>query len=81
MSGHSDSGTQPEDRSVWRSNIDADSIRISGVDIKDRPDFSDAYFMSARWKVSGDSLTDEELDLLGDRYPELINEMAHESLN
>ena len=63
------------------SDIDIESITIDGVDTKDRPDFVDAYFSSANWKASGTDLTDDELDLLTDKYPELVNRMAHESLN
>lgn len=62
-------------------DIDIDkveNIEVDGVDTGDYPDFCDAFFNRAQWKESGDELTDDELELLGEQYPELLNEMAYE---
>lgn len=52
---------------------------VGGVKSWDYPDFSDAYFESAEY-TDGTELSDEELDALSDKYPDVINEMAHETL-
>ena len=69
---------EPIEKIACLDNIE--DMVVEGVDRKDRPDFSDAYFQSAQWKDSGISLTEEELDLLTETYPDLLNEMANESL-
>ena len=40
------------------------NIEIDGVDLRDAPDFVDAYIMDAR--VDGRQATDEELDQMND---------------
>jgi len=52
---------------------------VDGVDIKDYPDFCDAYFSYAEF-ANGVKLTDEELDELTDANFEIVNAMAAESL-
>jgi hypothetical protein len=59
---------------------DVYDIEIDGVDTRDYPDFCDAYFAAARWIATDKELTDDELDELGDNYPDFLNEMAYESL-
>lgn len=59
---------------------DIEDIQIDGVDPQDYPDFCDAYFVYACWKENGDELTEEQLDMLSEKYPEILNEMAYESL-
>jgi len=57
-----------------------ENLEIDGVDNRDYPDFCDAYF-SAGWHIKEDrELTDDELIQIGEDYPELLNEMAYESL-
>ena len=53
-------------------------IEISGVDPGDYPDFCDAFIASAYYQ--GRECTEEELEYLQDTYPELVNELAFESL-
>ena len=55
-------------------------VEVDGVDSKDYPDFCDAYFSHAVFEDTGEWLTDEQLEQLQDAYPELVNEMAYESL-
>ena len=57
-----------------------ENLEIDGVDNRDYPDFCDAYF-SAGWHIKEDrELTEDELIQIGEDYPELLNEMAYESL-
>ena len=57
-----------------------DDIYLDGVDIKDYPDFCDAYVESASFK--GVELTDEQLEELNmsDETREWVNANAYESL-
>lgn len=57
---------------------DVDDLTVEGVDRKDYPDFCDAFFDSG--SINGRELTEQELDDLSDKYPEIVNEMAFESL-
>jgi hypothetical protein len=56
--------------------IDLESILISGQYEWDYPDYSDAFISSANY-VSGDELTDEELDSLMSTYPDLVTNTIH----
>jgi hypothetical protein len=58
--------------------VDQSSLEIDGADSSDYPDFSDAYFSAGNYE-DGTPLTDDELDQLGNDYPEVVNEMAFES--
>lgn len=42
-------------------------ISIEGIDLKDYPDFSDAYITTATYKDTGIPLTEAELDILNDK--------------
>jgi hypothetical protein len=53
---------------------------VEGADPSDYPDFSDAYFSEAFYEDTGDALTEEELDQLGQVHGDILNEMAFESL-
>jgi hypothetical protein len=54
-------------------------VVVGGVDSGDFPDFCDAYFDLAYYE-DGTPLADHELDELGNLYPEVVNQMAFESL-
>lgn len=59
---------------------DVENLAVEGVDTKDYPDFCDAFF-SEGWHIKEDrELTEYELIELGEDYPELLNEMAYQSL-
>ena len=60
--------------------VDKDSIEIYGVDTQDYPDFADAFISSATF-TDWTPLTTKQLDQLQDKYPELVNELARQSLN
>lgn len=54
-------------------------VQVGGVDSRDFPDFCDAYFEEAYFE-DGTPLNDEEMEELTELYPEVLNEMAYESL-
>lgn len=53
-------------------------LEFENVDIKDYPDFSDAFLSNACY--ADRYLTDEELDYINDNEVEFINEQVHQSL-
>jgi len=55
------------------------NVEIDGVDMRDYPDFCDAYFSYAEY-ADGVKLSDDELDQLTDQNREQLNEMALESI-
>ena len=64
-------------------NIDINlvtELEVDGVDTRDYPDFCDAYFSYGVWLNTDKELTEHELDLLAEQYPDVLNEMAYHSL-
>lgn len=55
------------------------SVEIDGVDTRDYPDFSDAYFSFGIFKDNGEELNEIELEMLTNDYGDVVNEMAFES--
>ena len=55
-------------------------IEVDGVDPRDYPDFSDAYFSYACYE-DGTPLTDEELDKLADQNGDILHKKAFDSLH
>ena len=53
-------------------------LEIDGVDGRDYPDFSDAYFSYACYE-DGTELTDDELNELTDSHGDIVNQMAFDS--
>ena len=58
---------------------DVNSLKIEGVEPKDYPDFCDAFFASGRHIKKDRELTENELNELTDKYPDVLNQMAFES--
>ena len=56
------------------------NIEVDGVDPRDFPDFSDAYFSYACYE-DGTPLTDQELDKLADQNGDILYEKAYDSLH
>ena len=51
-------------------------VEVDGIDMKDYPDFCDAYFSSAIFEDTLEELTDDQLDELRELYPsELLEEV------
>jgi len=59
--------------------VDLKSLTVDGVDPHDRPDFSDAYFSEGTY-TDGTSLSDQDLATLSEEHGDLLNDMAHESM-
>jgi hypothetical protein len=55
-------------------------IEVDGVDSRDYPDFSDAYFSYACYE-DGTPLTDEELVKLADQNGDVLFDKAYDSLH
>ena len=54
-------------------------LQVDGVDSRDYPDFSDAYFSSGSYE-DGTPLTEDELNRLADLAGDVLWEMAYDSL-
>lgn len=59
---------------------EVEDLEVEGVDSEDYPDFCDAYFSFGNHIEENRELTEEELEQLGEDYPEELNRMAYESL-
>ena len=77
--GASQTGTGYDPISDSGVDINIDSIEIQDIDRDDYPHFSDAYASYAEWQ-DGTELTEDELDELTDNQPDLINQLALETL-
>lgn len=55
-------------------------LEVDGVDIRDYPDFSDAYFSYACYE-DGTELTDEELEKLAEQFSDVLHEKAYDSIH
>lgn len=56
-------------------------VQVEGVDSRDYPDFCDAFFAYAVFQDTGEELDEEDIDLLNEVYPDILNEMAYDSLH
>jgi hypothetical protein len=56
-------------------------IEVDGVNSWDSPDFADAFLSSAVFDDNGQKLSDEELELLAEQNPCMVNEFAHQTFN
>ncbi len=61
-----------------RPVVDAE---VDGVDSSDYPDFCDAYFCSAFYEDSGEALSDQDLELLQELFPEVLWDKCFDSLH
>ena len=61
---------------VTRKVVDTGSLEIDGVDGRDAPDFSDAYFSAGEFK-DGTKMSDDELNELADEHPDILEEMIY----
>jgi len=59
---------------------EVEDLEVDGVDAKDYPEFCDAFFSDGYNLVKNRDCTEDELIYLTVTYPELLNEMAYESL-
>ena len=59
--------------------IDYTSLVVDGVDIKDHPDYVDAFICAGSYE-NGKPLSESDLDELNTNRPEIAQGMAFESL-
>ena len=57
---------------------DLQNIELSGIDLKDYPDFCDAYISYC--EIEDRVATDNELDYINENFDELINRLVHEEV-
>ena len=65
---------------INNKEVDLSTIEIDGIDLKDRPDFCDAYICSAQF-IDGEELNDDELDVLKDEVEGDWYEMIQDTIN
>jgi len=65
-----------KDGRVTHRVVDTGSLEIDGVDGRDAPDFSDAYFSAGEFK-DGTKMSDEELNELANEHPDILEEMIY----
>ena len=63
---------------LQHKEVDESTLEVDGVYTTDYPDFCDAYFVAGDY-TDGTAISDDDLDLLTEEQPELLNEMAFES--
>ena len=56
--------------------VDTGSLELDGVDHRDAPDFSDAFFSSGKFK-DGTEMSDEELNELADQHSDLLYDLIY----
>jgi hypothetical protein len=54
-------------------------MQFEGIDMRDYPDFCDAYLVYAELE-DGRPLTDEELDYINDKHYDFVNENVYDSI-
>lgn len=59
--------------------VNINTVVVDGIDSRDFPDFSDAFVLRAKF-IDGSWLSNEQLELLADQYPEMLFEMAAENM-
>ena len=55
-------------------------LEVDGVDSSDGPEFVDAFFSAGTYDDNGQDLTDEELDQLTLKYPDVVNQIAFDNV-
>lgn len=48
----------------WDLEGGVDDVEVDGINMRDYPDFCDAFIACACWRTTGDALTDGELEAL-----------------
>lgn len=58
--------------------VETATIEVAGIDHHDYPDYADAYVTGAQY-ADGEDLSDDDLELLQDQYPDVIYDVIAES--
>jgi len=53
---------------------------VENVNLRDYPDFTDAYLVSAVWIIDDTELTEEELEEMCDSNPGWLYDIIHDSI-
>lgn len=72
-------GNEAEGIFINGKKVDVGSLRIENIDMKDYPDFCDA-FVGEGYFEDGTEMTDQEMDEFNDKHSDVVQEKAHESL-
>jgi hypothetical protein len=56
-------------------------VEVDGIDSRDYPDFCDAYFCSAYYEDTGEQLSDDDLILLQELFPEVLWDKCFDALH
>lgn len=59
--------------------VEIATIEVAGIDHHDYPDYADAYVSHAQY-ADGTDLSDEELELLQDQYPDVVYDVISDSV-
>jgi hypothetical protein len=76
----SDAPTKTNSIEINGKEVDVHTLEVDGVDPRDYPDFSDAYFSAGSFE-DGSDMSDEELDQLSMDHSDLLHELAFDSLH
>ena len=60
------------------NNLKVIDVEVDGLDMKDYPDFCDAYISEAKFECNKQPLTDSQLDELMDSNPMEFHELLSE---
>lgn len=66
--------------SIKGKEVDTDSLEIDGIDMRDYPDFVDAYFSYGEF-MDGSEMSQDELDHLRDHHGELLYDKIQDRLH
>jgi hypothetical protein len=72
-------GNEAEGIFINGKKVDIGSLHIENIDMKDYPDFCDA-FVGEGYFEDGTEMTDQEMDEFNDKHSDVVQEKAHESL-
>ena len=62
------------------NGIEVDNVEIENIDMKDYPDFCDAYISAARFKFNNKALNDDQLSELMNNNPMAMHEAVNEEM-
>ena len=62
------------------NNLEVVNVEIENIDMKDYPDFVDAYISSAQFKCNGKELNDEQLVKLQEDNPDAYYEAVNDEM-
>tara|TARA_R100001460_G_scaffold100379_1_gene143970 strand:+ start:51 stop:257 length:207 start_codon:yes stop_codon:yes gene_type:complete len=62
---------------IDNKEVDLSTIELDNVYLWDYPEYCDAFVSFAKF-IDGTELKSNELDIITDNYPELVNDLAHQ---